>query len=110
VISSLPTLLTEIHRELSGVGGKEDALLLAPYVRILDDLTAAYEAAKLISEDFLLLFRRIAVELLKIRELMGGTEEIDAAASVHGPVSLTELLLRVSRFKGLPEQDNAGVP
>jgi len=72
----------------------------------LDDLTAAYETAKSTDEDFLLLFQQIAVELERFRELMGGTEEIDAAASVHGPVSLAELLLRVSRFKGLPEQDN----
>jgi hypothetical protein len=106
VISPLPALLKEIHGELSGVGEKEDALLLAPYVRILDDLTASYKTAKSIDEDFLLLFQQIAVELEKICEFMGGTEEIDAAASVHGPVSLTKLLIRVSRFKGLPESDN----
>jgi hypothetical protein len=76
----------------------------------LDDLTTAYETAKSIDEDFLLRFQRIAVELEKIRELMGGAEGIDAAASVLGPVSLAELLLRISRFKGLPEQDNEAVP
>jgi hypothetical protein len=95
VTSPLPTFLAKIHVELRGVRRKEPALRLAPYVRILDDLTAAYEKARSIDEGFLLLSKRIAAELERIRELMGGTDEIDAAASVYGPVSLAKLLHRI---------------
>jgi hypothetical protein len=106
VTSPLPALLRKIHGELSGVRRTEDILKLAPYIRILDDLTAAYEMARSIDEDFLLNFRRIAVELEKIRELIGGAEVIEAAASVHGSVSLARLLSRISQFKGLSDYTN----
>jgi hypothetical protein len=106
VTSPLPALLRKIHGELGGVRRPEDALRLAPYVRILEDLTSAYEAANSIDEVFLRIFQGIAAELGRIRDLMGGADEIEDAASVHGPVSLADLLKRISQLKELPDPAN----
>jgi hypothetical protein len=103
VTSHLPALLRKIHGELGGVQRTEDALRLAPYIRILDYLTAEFEAAESTNEEFILTFQQIAGELKRICELMGGTEETDAAACAHGPVSLDELLSRISQLRRSPD-------